>query len=63
MSWRLPVQKRDILLVKDMALFHTRERFDDGGVPMKRHLIKMYFRDPDQGWAIPLWMEQEWKVT
>lgn len=59
----LPVEKGDILLVNDMALFHAREGFDDGGVPLKRHLIKMYFRDPAQGWAIPLWMEQEWKTT
>ncbi|KAK3990769.1 hypothetical protein QBC44DRAFT_368741 [Cladorrhinum sp. PSN332] len=58
-SITLPVVKGDILLVNDMALFHAREAFDDGNIPLKRHLVKMYFRDPEQGWEIPLSMEQE----
>ncbi|KAK3366715.1 hypothetical protein B0T24DRAFT_502204, partial [Lasiosphaeria ovina] len=59
----LPVVAGDVLLVNDMALFHAREGFDDGGVPLKRHLVKMYFRDPQQGWAIPPSIEQEWKTA
>lgn len=59
----LPVVQGDMLFVNDMALFHAREGFDDGGIPLKRHLIKMYFRDPDQGWNIPPSMEQEWKTS
>ena len=59
----IPVVKGDMLFVNDMALFHAREGFEDGGVPMKRHLVKMYFRDPDQGWSIPLSMESEWRTT
>jgi hypothetical protein len=59
----LPVVKGDMLFVNDMALFHAREGFDDGGMPMKRHLVKMYFRDPEQGWDIPLSTEKEWRTT
>lgn len=56
----LPVVKGDMLFVNDMALFHAREGFDDGGIPMKRHLGKMYLRDPDQGWDIPPSVEERW---
>jgi len=59
----LPVVKGDMLFVNDMALFHAREAFDDGNIPLKRHLIKMYFRDPHQGWNIPPSMENEWKTS
>ncbi|KAI4598072.1 hypothetical protein KJ359_003881 [Pestalotiopsis sp. 9143b] len=62
-SITLPVVKGDMLFVNDMALFHAREAFDDGGLPLKRHLIKMYFRDPSQGWDIPPSLEKEWKTT
>ena len=56
----LPVEKGDMLFVNDMALFHAREGFDDGGIPMKRHLVKMYLRDPEQGWNIPPSLEKQW---
>jgi hypothetical protein len=59
----LPVVRGDMLFVNDMALFHAREGFDDGSIPLKRHLIKMYLRDPDQGWNIPPSMEREWKMS
>jgi hypothetical protein len=59
----LPVAKGDLLLVNDLALFHARTGFDDGNIPLKRHLIKMYFRDPEQGWNIPPSMENEWKMS
>ncbi|KAL3489020.1 hypothetical protein BJX62DRAFT_239489 [Aspergillus germanicus] len=59
----LPTRKGDLLFVNDMALFHAREGFDDGDIPLKRHLIKMYFRDPSQGWNIPVSMENEWKMS
>lgn len=62
-SITLPVVKGDMLFVNDMALFHARTGFDDGNIPLKRHLIKMYFRDPAQGWTIPPSMENEWKTS
>ena len=62
-SITLPVVKGDILFVNDMALMHARQGFDEGGVYMKRHLIKMFFRDPEKDWAIPpLLMEERMKM-
>jgi hypothetical protein len=58
----LPVVKGDMLFVNDMAMFHAREAFDDGGMPLKRHLVKMYLRDSEQGWVIPTRIEKEWKT-
>ncbi|KAL8952552.1 MAG: hypothetical protein Q9222_001542 [Ikaeria aurantiellina] len=60
---KLPVVKGDMLFVNDMALMHARTGFDDGGIPLKRHLVKMYFRDPEQGWELPLALEKEWRTT
>jgi hypothetical protein len=60
-SFKVPTKKGDLLFVNDMALFHAREGFDDSCETTKRHLIKMYFRDPDQGWDVPASVENEWK--
>ncbi|RYP57029.1 hypothetical protein DL769_009745 [Monosporascus sp. CRB-8-3] len=60
-AFKMPAKKGDLLFVNDMALVHAREGFDDSGNSMKRHLIKMYFRDPDQAWGIPPSLENEWK--
>ncbi|EPE33005.1 Clavaminate synthase-like protein [Glarea lozoyensis ATCC 20868] len=59
----LPVAKGDMLFVNDLALFHARTGFKDDDIPMKRHLVKMYFRDPEQGWDIPEEMENEWRTS
>ncbi len=49
----LPVSRGDMLFRNDMAVFHAREGFDESCVNMKRHLMKMYLRDADQGWTVP----------
>lgn len=58
-SITLPVVKGDLLFVNDMALMHAREGFDEGGIYLKRHLIKMFFRDPEKNWPIPASVEDE----
>lgn len=60
-SIQLPTVKGDMLFVNDMALMHARNGFDEGGEKLKRHLVKMYLRDPEKGWDIPEWLEREWK--
>ena len=57
---QLPTVKGDILLVSDMALFHAREGFHDADIALKRHLVKMSFRDQDQGLVIPSSLEESW---
>jgi hypothetical protein len=46
-----------------MALVHAREGFDDGSDRFKRHIIKMYLRDAEQGWGIPPSLENQWKTV
>jgi len=62
-AFKLPAKKGDLLLSNDLALVHAREGFDDGDDVIKRHLIKMYLRDPDQGWGIPPSLEIGWKTA
>lgn len=62
-AFKLSPKKGDLLFANDMALVHAREGFDDGGDVSKRHLIKMHFRDPDQGWGLPESVENEWKIV
>ncbi|CAH0027953.1 unnamed protein product [Clonostachys rhizophaga] len=52
-SMTVPVCKGDILFINDMAVFHAREGFDESRATTKRHLMKMYLRDPCQGWSLP----------
>lgn len=62
-SITLPVVKGDMLLVNDMAIFHARHGFQEDNVASNRHLVKMYFRDPEQGWELPSGVEEAWKTT
>lgn len=56
----LPVRRGDMLFANDMTIMHARTSFDDGGIPEKRHLLKMYLRDPDAGWTVPEEVQCEW---
>nr|RBQ90374.1 hypothetical protein FVER53263_08627 [Fusarium verticillioides] len=49
----LPISQGDVIFINDMAVFHARGEFKDGDKGMKRHLLKMYLRDPEQGWTVP----------
>ncbi|CCT74741.1 uncharacterized protein FFUJ_10807 [Fusarium fujikuroi IMI 58289] len=49
----LPIARGDMIFINDLAVFHARGKFKDGDASMKRHLLKMYLRDPEQGWTVP----------
>lgn len=49
----LPIARGDMIFINDLAVFHARDEFKDGDASMKRHLLKMYLRDPEQGWTVP----------
>lgn len=55
----IPTGKGDLLFVNDMALMHARHGFDEEGNYLKRHIVKMYLRDPEKDWPIPPAMEEE----
>ncbi|OCL03097.1 Clavaminate synthase-like protein, partial [Glonium stellatum] len=44
----LPMGRGDMVFVNDMTILYAREGFSEGGVYMKRHLLKMSFRNPEQ---------------
>ncbi|CVL07354.1 uncharacterized protein FPRN_13716 [Fusarium proliferatum] len=44
----LPISRGDMIFINDLAVFHARGEFKDGDGSMKRHLLKMYLRDPNQ---------------
>ncbi|KAF9769781.1 hypothetical protein IL306_012743 [Fusarium sp. DS 682] len=48
-----PVFLGGMVFINDMAVFHARDGFKNGDASMKRHLLKMYLRDPEQGWTVP----------
>lgn len=43
----------DMIFINGMSVFHAHEGFRDGDVNTARHLLKMYLRDPAQGWTVP----------
>ncbi|KAK3075905.1 hypothetical protein LTR53_000334 [Teratosphaeriaceae sp. CCFEE 6253] len=55
----LPIAKGDMLFVNDMAIMHARRGFSEHGQYLKRHLVKMFFHDPAQGWTVPASVEGE----
>ncbi|KAK3071572.1 hypothetical protein LTR53_008380 [Teratosphaeriaceae sp. CCFEE 6253] len=58
-GFALPIAKGDMLFVNDMAIMHARRGFSEHGQYLKRHLVKMFFRDPAQGWSVPVPVEGE----
>ncbi|OTA64202.1 hypothetical protein K449DRAFT_25734 [Hypoxylon sp. EC38] len=60
-SIKLSVVEGDMIYANDMAVFHARDGFENGG--KKRHLLKIYLRDPDQGWGLPSLLGNKWKTV
>lgn len=53
-SVALPMEKGDLILINDMTILHGREGYDDAeNTTAKRHLLKMYLRDPLRKMKIP----------
>jgi len=57
----LPMGKGDIVFINDMTILHAREKFSEGGDPLRRHLLKLYLRDPEQNWPIPSTAAETWQ--
>jgi hypothetical protein len=53
----LPLIEGDIAYINDMAMFHALESADEGD----RHLVRLYLRDPEQDWAVPEMMAENWE--
>jgi hypothetical protein len=57
---RIPLDKGDILFVNDMAVMHARDGFAEDGQYLKRHFLKMLFRDPEKNWPVPESAKTAW---
>ncbi|KAI1456975.1 Clavaminate synthase-like protein [Annulohypoxylon moriforme] len=58
----LPMEKGDLIFINDMAILHGREGYIDAeSTAAKRHLLKMYLRDPLQKTNIPGSLKEEWE--
>ncbi|RYP55597.1 hypothetical protein DL771_012351 [Monosporascus sp. 5C6A] len=50
-SIRVPTGSGDIVFINDQAVMHARDSFRDG-TGSKRHVLKMFLRDPNQSWPV-----------
>lgn len=59
LSVDLDFQKGDIQFLNNLAMFHARDAFVDDAeeTGKKRHLVRLWLRDPDLAWPMPdeLW--------
>lgn len=53
-------EKGDIQYVNNLALFHARDGFVDGE-EQRRHLLRLWLRDPEYAWKTPEVIEWRWK--
>lgn len=56
----LDLQKGDILFINNWAMFHRRDRYEDGE-DTSRHLVRLWLRNTKLGWKIPDSMAVPWK--
>ncbi|KAG5650327.1 hypothetical protein H0H81_012613 [Sphagnurus paluster] len=56
----LNFQKGDIQYINNLGIFHTRDAFVDGP-EQKRHLLRMWLRNEELGWATPPELQELWQ--
>ena len=54
--------KGDMLFVNNWAIMHRRESYEDGDAT-SRHLVRIWIRNTELGWAIPEDMAIPWKAS
>jgi hypothetical protein len=51
---KLPLKQGDMVFINDQAVLHARESFtEEESTDHKRHLLKLYLRDPQQNRPVP----------
>lgn len=53
-------QRGDLIFWNNLALTHARESFQDGTDGKRRHLVRMWLRDPEKAWDIPEMAKEQW---
>lgn len=59
---RLDLGPGDIVLINNWALLHGRDSYTDGD-NYRRHLIRVWIRNPELGWKIPDNMRFAWEMA
>lgn len=57
----IAAQPGDILFINNLALLHKRDAYTDAGT--RRHLVRLWLRNPELSWEIPEEMKAPWKVA
>ncbi|KAJ2891453.1 TfdA family Taurine catabolism dioxygenase TauD [Zalerion maritima] len=58
-KYEIQTQPGDIHFINNLAVFHSREGFVDG-MSQKRHLVRTWNRDTENGWKIPEALAREY---
>lgn len=55
----------DILFINNLALLHKREAYVDvdDGADTRRHLVRLWLRNPEMAWEIPEDMKAPWRAA
>lgn len=60
----IAAQRGDILFINNLALLHKRDKYVDAeDATSRRHLVRLWLRNPELGWEIPESMKAPWKAA
>lgn len=60
----IAAQPGDILFINNFALLHKRDKYiDSDDATARRHLVRLWLRNPELGWDIPERMKAPWKAA
>ncbi|KAI1454222.1 Clavaminate synthase-like protein [Annulohypoxylon moriforme] len=59
---QLETQPGDIIFLNNLGLLHARESYQDG-TSSSRHLVRLWLRNAQLGWAIPPSMRMPWDAS
>lgn len=58
----LDFRRGDVQFVNNLSVFHAREGYrDDVSQGKKRHLVRLWLRDGENGWEIPGCLGKRWE--
>ncbi|KAJ6089771.1 hypothetical protein N7467_004987 [Penicillium canescens] len=59
-SLELDIKKGDIQYINNLSIFHARRGFKDN-VLERRHLLRLWLRDPEYAWITPEPLQERWQ--
>ncbi|KAF9889373.1 hypothetical protein FE257_007483 [Aspergillus nanangensis] len=55
----MKLQKGDMQFINNLSMLHARKGYMDGP-QQKRHLLRLWLKDPDNAWPTPKQLQQKW---